>query len=258
MVTNKNQIHNMENNKVTFAAIQKKSAGELGLIAKLVSIVIVVIVIAVIYCIDLRDAQKIHLVGYATFGIIGLNILAYFIGKYSNYLQKKACLSWYAWDKNRIGLFNEEKRRWREKFENELQVAVGVVLVLEPETREQIKEEVIRMVKDMLLQMQTFSDSLNNRLSDEEIELVRILQKRSEIETLQERMTEWLLDFINELKAEAENEDLVRRRIEEVLRTSNIPVLNARLAFYDALIDSCEKSTNELAKILKERYAYQV
>lgn len=248
----------MENNKVTPESIHRKTSSDLGLSAKYLSLLIFAVAICTIFTANLHDLQRNYLFGIALAVILLLNIGAWLLGKYSNYFQIKACIDWYKWDMNRIALFNEEKEAWRNRFEAELSVAVDELLVKEPDSRNELKESVIQAVKNFLNTTKLQKETIEARLNDDEIELVRILQLKSTIEEQEEEMTEWLLDFLSDLKRESGNIDLSRQRLLTLLRKENIPALEDKLRYYDALLASCEKSTHDLRVILRERYNFQL
>lgn len=248
----------MEKNIVTLDSIRKKASSDLGLTAKFISLLVFAGAICLLFTLKLHDLQKSYLFGIALGVIVLLNVGAWLLGRYSKHFQIRAALDWYRWDMNRIKLFNELKEEWRNKFEADLSAAVEELLIKEPDARNELKEIAIQTLKDFLTRTKQQKDTIDARLNDDEVELVRVLQLKSTIEEQEERMTEWLLEFISDLKRESENEHLSKERLLSLLRKENIPALEEKLGYYEILLASCKKSTHDLSVILREHYNFHI
>ena len=199
---------------------------------------------------------------YLTLAMIAVILItvaiAWLAGRHSKYLHRKAALSWYYHDMNRIEIFSEEKRRLNERFNHEIELTVEELMEKEPKEREKVKEEAIVLVKRLQAETEESQKRLESRIKSGDVEMVSLLQLKAKNEEFVEELTEWLLNFLILLKKEAQDESLIKERLRENLRSSNLPNLEKRLAYYDNLLVSCEKSTSELKRILREEYNYIV
>ena len=247
----------MEKNHVTIESIKRKASSDLTLRAIFFSLIVFGVALCLLFTLQLKDLHRVYLLGSAFTLVILINTLAWLLGRRSKHFQVQAALDWYHWDMNRIALFNEIKKQWKNNFESELSVALETLLAEAPSERERTKESAVRFVKDFLADTQRRKEILEMTLKNEDVELVKILEQKSTIEEEEEKMTDWLLDFINVLQQESNNEQLTKERLLATLKKKHIPNLEQKLGYYDALIASCEKSTQDLRMILKNHYKFK-
>lgn len=246
----------MKKNEVNIESIRKLSSDNLGVSTNVISVFLIALLFIGINVFEIKtDEGRQSFAGFIIAAIFSLKISSYFLSRYSKFFLRKACIYWKENDMRRINFFNIKIKALNKGIKHTIAEQIEEYLKRAPEDREYIKKHMIDLSEILLANIRKTKDLLDRELSKEDPELIALLREKNELDAIEDVAIENLLDFIIVLDNEAKDENLVRIRIEKMLRENLTTAYREYFEFYKSQLESCKKSTAELSRFLNEELA---